>query len=306
MKMSRKECISFLDRATIHYTTTIGDEIHCYCPFHDDNHISMSVNHKKGLWCCFAGCGSGTLEKLAERRGVTLTDEMTVIDDEPFVLSSMTIEDERIFIAGLEEPGDLVFDYLSRRLVCAKSTVMRLCAEYDIKQKMGSVVYPVCDLGGKRVGFVHQVITDKPGVGKGVNLGPVKTQLLGMLQLRGAEKVAYSISPLVVVEGSIDMLKVEIAGYGVVALMGCRASKEQVNLLLGMSDDIVIFLDADLPGRSGAIQLAEKLIEGGTIPRIVDWGEDVTSDPGSLSLPAIGGHIKYSHSAWCMVGGIND
>ena len=28
------------------------------CPFHDDHHPSLSVNHEKGLWHCF-GCGKG-------------------------------------------------------------------------------------------------------------------------------------------------------------------------------------------------------------------------------------------------------
>lgn len=30
-----------------------------FCPFHDDNNPSLSVNFETGLWHCFAGCGGG-------------------------------------------------------------------------------------------------------------------------------------------------------------------------------------------------------------------------------------------------------
>ena len=29
------------------------------CPFHDDVAASLAVNTDKGVWNCFAGCGSG-------------------------------------------------------------------------------------------------------------------------------------------------------------------------------------------------------------------------------------------------------
>lgn len=41
------------------------------CPFHEDRTPSLSVHRKTGLWYCFAGCGSGTAEAFAARRGVT-------------------------------------------------------------------------------------------------------------------------------------------------------------------------------------------------------------------------------------------
>lgn len=40
------------------------------CPFHEDRTPSLSVHCKTGLWYCFAGCGSGTAEAFAARRGV--------------------------------------------------------------------------------------------------------------------------------------------------------------------------------------------------------------------------------------------
>lgn len=38
-----------------------GDKYQAQCPFHKDRVSSLSVDDKKGLWNCFAGCGGGDL-----------------------------------------------------------------------------------------------------------------------------------------------------------------------------------------------------------------------------------------------------
>jgi DNA primase len=37
------------------------DEFSIPCPLHLDTHASCSINTKKGVWICFAGCGQGSL-----------------------------------------------------------------------------------------------------------------------------------------------------------------------------------------------------------------------------------------------------
>jgi hypothetical protein len=44
-----------------------------HCPLHDDRHASFSINFDKGAWCCFAGCGQGSLCSLAERLGLRIS-----------------------------------------------------------------------------------------------------------------------------------------------------------------------------------------------------------------------------------------
>ena len=41
-----------------------GDEISCYCPWHDDNNASLQINYVTGQWNDFGGCtkGSGGLQ----------------------------------------------------------------------------------------------------------------------------------------------------------------------------------------------------------------------------------------------------
>jgi hypothetical protein len=42
------------------------------CPFHDDHKPSFSVSFEHNAWCCFAGCGSGSVRNLAWRLNVRL------------------------------------------------------------------------------------------------------------------------------------------------------------------------------------------------------------------------------------------
>jgi hypothetical protein len=44
------------------------------CPFHDDRLPSLSIDLDRGLWICFAGCGSGAIQTLARRLGKSIDD----------------------------------------------------------------------------------------------------------------------------------------------------------------------------------------------------------------------------------------
>lgn len=45
------------------------------CPFHDDRTASLSLNFRKGVWNCFAGCGKGGLVAFEEKiKGITHTE----------------------------------------------------------------------------------------------------------------------------------------------------------------------------------------------------------------------------------------
>lgn len=54
------------------------------CPFHEDKSPSFSVDVDKGLWNCFAGCGSGSVIDLVARfDGVTPADVLRRYQDRP-------------------------------------------------------------------------------------------------------------------------------------------------------------------------------------------------------------------------------
>lgn len=47
-----------------------GAEGKCCCPFHEDAAPSFGVNCEKGTWICYAGCGDGGINDLADRLDV--------------------------------------------------------------------------------------------------------------------------------------------------------------------------------------------------------------------------------------------
>jgi len=49
-----------------------------HCPFHDDDHMSFSVNREGNYWNCFAGCGGGDIIHFWEKwRGIPRGDAIT-------------------------------------------------------------------------------------------------------------------------------------------------------------------------------------------------------------------------------------
>jgi hypothetical protein len=42
------------------------EEHSAYCPLHSDSRPSMSINFRKGVWYCHAGCGGGKVAWLLD------------------------------------------------------------------------------------------------------------------------------------------------------------------------------------------------------------------------------------------------
>lgn len=59
LSKSIKEAITVQDFVGQYVELTPGGR--GYCPFHDDDHKSFSVNAEKNYWHCFAGCGGGSV-----------------------------------------------------------------------------------------------------------------------------------------------------------------------------------------------------------------------------------------------------
>lgn len=89
-----------------------------------------------------------------------------------------------------------------------------------------------------------------------------------------------SALPILVVEGEIDLLKLMSLGiYNVVALGSATPAKKQINVL--PSSNIIIGLDSDEAGKSGALHIARQMT--GKLVYLVDWGLVGAKDPGEVS-----------------------
>lgn len=54
---ARVDLVELVSQATA--LRVVGDRATGRCPFHDDRAASFSVDRRKGVWHCFAGCGGG-------------------------------------------------------------------------------------------------------------------------------------------------------------------------------------------------------------------------------------------------------
>jgi len=97
--------------------------------------------------------------------------------------------------------------------------------------------------------------------------------------LYGFDQVS-SESPLIVVESTLSVLRLQTLGYrNVVATLGAKVSPDQVFLLRGF--DVLLWMDADAPGRKSTKSLAESL-SNYTKVWAIDYPEGEVRDPAEF------------------------
>lgn len=119
--------------------------------------------------------------------------------------------------------------------------------------------WPVADHKGRMVGYIDRPLTYKRYVN---SEGLKKSKVLYGFTLAQAAIKRGDFDWVWVVEGPGDVVALHALGfYNVVALLGCRPSREQVYLLTLLADKLLIGLDNDEAGWEGADKLA-KMAEG--------------------------------------------
>src|SRR4029077_9783753 len=92
------------------------------------------------------------------------------------------------------------------------------------------------------------------------------------------------VRPVVVVEGFVDCLNVDKAGFPAVALMGSSLSAAQERLLVANFNHVVLMLDGDEAGKKAAAETSSRITKI-VFVRIVEIGEG--RQPDQLSSEAI-------------------
>jgi len=152
-------------------------------------------------------------------------------------------------------------------------------SRWDTNQKR--VVIPVRLYDGALIGAVgRQVVKRGP---KYWNYGNFKKA-----QVLFGEHLARKGDPLVIVEGPLDAVTVwqSLRGteYSVVGLMGSEASRVQVQRIMDLTDEALLFFDNDPAGITGTRKLS-KVLEKRIDVRYVRYGRDeYSADPASLIL----------------------
>jgi len=238
-----------------------GHEIHASCPFTErhlsgsDTHPSFSINIDKGVYNCFS-CGSkGTLEELVSKvKNISISDALTYLEKIGF--SKL----DRILNRPKEEERP---EIIPEGLLLYYDKVEDEFAELYRGEIDGNecLIYPVRNVDGSLVGGIarstqgrwHKVLWNMPK----------KLYFYG-------ENLVEKEQPIVIVEGPGDVISLRKSGIkNVLGLMGVSISDEQIEKLLFLSSEFVVWLDRDKAGSKGLQAIWTKLDNRATV-RYVD------------------------------------
>ncbi len=222
------------------------DEFSIPCPLHLDTHASCSINTKKGVWICFAGCGQGSLlgfiKQLLDFDAVALQKFLS-----KFNTAFTPLQTQKIINEPNQEtllPQSFIADMYPQWIYDRGFN-----KEFLISWGCGTNIYedliiPIREPTAKVVGFVsrRQNVDPKYMYSTGLK----KSQLLF-----GADKIQPS-DFICITEGSLDTMWLQQNGYQSVALLGIHLSAMQARLLRSLpTKEFVLCLDNDKAGQVG-------------------------------------------------------
>ena len=146
------------------------------------------------------------------------------------------------------------------------------------------IMFPLYDISGRVVGFSGRIYKDN-GSNKYVNTKETEIFKKGeMLYHYHIAKDECRLSKSVIVmEGFMDVIRASSIGIkNTVALMGTALTKEQINLLKRLSNNIILCLDGDDPGVHAALSNGEILLNNGIEVKVVEIPDN--DDPDSFIL----------------------
>jgi DNA primase len=281
-----RDIIEFLRKVGREPEMIGGEEVAIFCPFHDNQDTpALWINKKTGLWHCFnPTCGKRgsfrTFVKLLTgegewglKRDVSFEelDEMFKEQKDPSRELEMILE---MITIDYNNPEDVKkLDYMVERGFDL-STLEYFEVAYSSNKNR--VTIPVRDEHYQLVGFIGRTTVDdspKYLYTKGFKRGKI---LFNLNNAKHHNKV-------IVVEGSLDVLKLHQSGFpNTVSTLGAQVTEPQIELLKEF-DEIVIFPDGDSAGKGPV----SAIMEG--CPRkeisIVDTPEG--TDAGDLSAEEI-------------------
>jgi len=250
-----KQIEDLFDKYNIQIQSSTGQEFTIYCPFHKNVHTpSFYINYKTGLWQCFnPSCGKkGNFRQLYRQiTGKALANNSQIdpvslklqLDknlsyrdkDNDIVLDTIQIdyddENQKAYLVPLHERG------------LSYQTLMKF--EIGFSKSKNRIVIPVRNQQYKIVGLIGRAIESDQEPRYLYNKGFKRADVLFNIQN------AKNYSEVIIVEGSVDAMKVHEAGFpNVVATLGAQVSKNQILLIKKYFDSIVIFSDNDSAGNA--------------------------------------------------------
>lgn len=291
--------------------TIVGQEADCRCVFHEDSKPSMRFNLELGVYFCH-GCGArGNVHTLARHLGLGGVDTSVKLRDVYDALRR--IEMPSVATRGLEESYltqfEMPTDYWESNRQLSASVIKNFQLGCDPMEEF--VTIPMRDLNGKLLGVIKRYLDPDAQPRYKYPKGMKKSQ-----HLFGAWRVAKvkNAKTVVLTEGSIDAMKVWMAQYPGMAILGSEVSMDQIKVLQALDvRRVILFFDNDKAGlkcRSAALGFFETRVGKETKKQYrrdrdlrryfsveaASYANAIHKDPGAMSRDDIEVAIENSYS----------
>ena len=287
------DIVRFLEDNGVKGILQKGNEIAFCCPFHDDSTPSCSLNVKHRVFHCF-GCGAkGSLALLVSKlKGV---DVSTILKEQKeFSLESLKdkdiVQEVQRILRGIEEvPKKAALDEkVLEQFKFMHAGIRERVGDVDILRKFEvgyskkdkRVTLPVRDEYGRLVAVMGRATKDENPKYKVLlpQKGFEKSKYLYGLHLFKEKKNLW----LVLCEGHFDVINFYKCAFPyAVGVMGSFLSDEQKNSVLKYTDEVIIAMDNDEPGKQATKQIINKL-RGLVTIRLFKYPVN-KKDPGELT-----------------------
>jgi DNA primase len=266
-------------------------ELNCRCPLpdHEDRHASFSINKETGLWNCFL-CGGGDINSLyALITGKTIWIAIRELREIYGLEESADLRGLKNYEQEVTQQGNLKLDIIYRSM--QSSEVSQYYIDRGLTEQSwifwegrlwnNLIVFPVRLLNGNITALIGRN-TDENVLNRYYSFeGSEYTKTLYGGFYRRYNKV-------IVCEGLFDCHRLhEILcndqfKTDVVSLLTTSCSDYQRDLL-GLWDEIIIWLDNDKAGKDATNKLAKKLINKGKNPTVAVYFTDA-KDQSTLGV----------------------
>jgi len=269
------------------------------CPFHDDNHPSMSVSGDKQIYTCFScGATGNVFTFVADYEHISFIEAVKLLGEKVgYNLDNVKTEkksnlDYRIYEDSLKfyqnnlysNLGKNAISYLEKRKI-DKDTINKFkiglsvnkvsLTDYLINKKynlddlirlgltnekandifIGRIMFPIHDLNGNVVAFSGRIYnTHDPS--KYVNSRESNIFKKGKI-LYNYHRVREHLKKndsIIIMEGFMDVIRASTFGINnCLATMGTALTKDHVDILKKMTDNIILCFDGDEAGEKATI-----------------------------------------------------
>jgi DNA primase len=251
-----------LHRGAVTIMSEMGTEMVAYCPFHGNmNTPSFSINRYTGLWQCFnPDCNM--------RGGIRMLKKLLLNEDyrdleaasKDYIDKLLSEEEEEEDFGEIEEQlNNCKVSYNTDtsvlNILLDRGFSMETLEYFEIGFSVpkSRVVIPARDQFFNLVGLIGRAVTKEQIPRYLYSTGFPKRNILFNLNN------AKIYDEVIIVEGSLDAMKIHQAGYpNVVATLGAIITDNQMKLIKNYFDSITIIPDNDDAGRA----MKDAIIQG--------------------------------------------